>query len=395
MAFDTRLLQVDPAHVRFSARGHDHAFDDPSLEIAEPTSSHIVQAVDLLHREEVVAFPTETVYGLGANAQSSAAVARIYAAKNRPSDNPLILHVASLAFLRKLLGPGQVIPSIYAELIQKFWPGPLTILLPLNRATTGISELCTQSQDTFAVRMPESPIALALLHTAQMALAAPSANASTRPSPTQARHVMHDLHGKIPLILDGGACQVGVESTVVDGLSSPPTILRPGGVSIEQIRATLGWEHVQVYRPNVASSAEVPRTPGMKYRHYSPSAKVVLFETTSTELPSKQLTRDDRILGDNVPADLAIAVISTRTWHDGNDGYSRALSSLKDSLPITRLTLRPLGTKGPEIARGIFAALRELDEAGVHVIFVEGVAESDEGLAIMNRLRKAASLVLD
>ena len=306
----------------------------------------------------------------------------------------MILHVASLTFLRKLLGSKTEIPSIYEPLIHQFWPGPLTILLPLDHATTGVSELCTRSQATFAVRMPESPLALALLHMSQLALAAPSANASTRPSPTLAQHVMHDLRGKIPLILDGGACRVGLESTVVDGLHDPPLILRPGGITIEQIRSNPGWEDVQVYRPNVASATEVPRTPGMKYRHYSPTAKVVLIETSSKELPSKQLLRDNGIVDEADLDRVSVAVVSTRTWATRALPITAAESSSFNSAEVRQVLTRSLGQRGSEIARAIFATLRELDEAGVDVVFVEGVEEANEGLAIMNRLRKAASLTL-
>ncbi|BFZ57942.1 hypothetical protein PYCC9005_004998 [Savitreella phatthalungensis] len=371
-----RVLAVSSRHVAFRATSSaGHPFESPSLELQEPTRGAVEAAAAHLRTGEIVAFPTETVYGLGADARSSTAVAKIYAAKNRPSDNPLILHVASLTYLRQLCPE---LPDVYRVLIDRFWPGPLTILLPLDRVRSGISDLCTKSQSTFAVRMPEHPLALALLHTADMALAAPSANASTRPSPTTAAHVVHDLEGRIDMVLDGGACTVGVESTVVDGLHDPPLVLRPGGVTVEALRACGGpWADVQVYRPDVATAAEVPRTPGMKYKHYSPShTKVVLVEHNAEHLPSKQLARSLGLDGERM------AVARASGWHD-----------LRDMENGGDFTVRELGKTSKEVASNIFSVLRELDGI-VDIVFVEGVSEAGEGLAVMNRLRKAATVVL-
>lgn len=256
-----------------------------------------------------VAFPTETVYGLGADATRSAAVRGIYKAKGRPSDNPLIVHVADLDMLRCLLSPpssprsnqedSDPIPKIYRPVIRRFWPGPLTILLPNPSSTTSstapsenvedktimrLAPEVTATLPTFGARMPASSLARSLIKLTGRPLAAPSANASTKPSPTTARHVLDDLSGKIELILDGGPCQVGVESTVVDGLCSPPVILRPGGVSIEQLRTVPGWEGVEkAYKDHaeLGATKNVPRAPGMKYKHYSPVARVVLYENPS------------------------------------------------------------------------------------------------------------------
>lgn len=342
----------------------------------EPTASAIREAAELLRKKEAIAFPTETVYGLGANALDNEAVSKIYKAKNRPADNPLILHIASLNSLRRLLGPNLSIPSLYEPLIARFWPGPLTILLPLDKDASKISDLCTSGQSTFAVRMPQHPLALALLHAADLPLAAPSANTSTRPSPTTAEHVYHDLAGRIPLILDGGPSGVGLESTVVDALSFPPQVLRPGGISLEQIRATPGWADTVVHRPGVKNVKEIPRTPGMKYKHYSPSARVVLFESTAG-CPSRH-TLESQNIGNN-----KLAVCRTRAW-PVNIGQT-----LGDGVIDV-----DLGSDGAEIARRLFSMLRELDEQGVQVIFVEGISEHDEGLAVMNRLRKAATVII-
>ncbi|KAF2158026.1 translation factor [Myriangium duriaei CBS 260.36] len=348
----------------------------------------LLQAVTLLQHSSIpVAFPTETVYGLGADATRSSAVRGIFAAKQRPSDNPLIVHIASLHQLRSLLlgsasslpyplpaSTLDPIPQIYIPLIRRFWPGPLTILLPVP-ASSPLAPETTAGLSTFGARMPRNILALALIHLADRPIAAPSANASTKPSPTAAEHVLHDLRGRIELILDGGPCDVGVESTVVDGLCDPPVILRPGGVSLAEIRTVPGWEKCGIaYEDRALPGAkEGPRAPGMKYRHYSPKAKVVLFEA-GTELSEEHILRAA-----------------------GNEGRVGVLVlPSEDGNSITSLdTYIGPGTK--DVARGLFSALRDLDRRDVDIIFVEGVEEGqdereegDIAAAVMNRLRKAA-----
>ncbi|KAG5977155.1 hypothetical protein E4U55_007014 [Claviceps digitariae] len=259
---------------------------------AEDAVAALRSAADYLRtRDTPVAFPTETVYGLGADATRSESVRGIYSAKGRPSDNPLIVHVCDLHMLRALLRGAQhggdengggdndvVIPALYKPLLDKFWPGPLTILLPKPDPSPLAPEV-TAGLGTFGVRMPSSPLALTLIQLARVPLAAPSANASTKPSPTTAQHVKDDLDGRIEWILDGGPCAVGVESTVVDGLCHPPAILRPGGISMDDIRTCPGWEAVvKAYRDQSEEGKAAPRAPGMKYKHYSPRARVVLYE---------------------------------------------------------------------------------------------------------------------
>ncbi|CCG82526.1 SUA5/yciO/yrdC family protein [Taphrina deformans PYCC 5710] len=374
---ETRILGVTSSEIRFSPRSTDgHPYDDPVLEMDEPTKSTILEAASKIQDDQVISFPTETVYGLGANALSSEAVSKIYAAKNRPPDNPLILHISSLKSLRALLPSGESIPSIYDSLIAAFWPGPLTIILPLDQKSSGISPLCTSGQSTFAVRMPSHPLALALLHASGVPLAAPSANTSTRPSPTTAQHVHHDLKGLIPIILDGGPCSVGLESTVVDGTVRPPQVLRPGGLSIEQIRAVPGWSSTILYRPTATSVNEVPRTPGMKYRHYSPTARIVLFESTAAFPTAESLAQ----LGVHLEA---LAICRTRRWPIG---------MYKCFGP--NVIERALGHSGQLISRNLFAVLRDLDDRAIKAVLVEGIAEGNEGLAVMNRLRKAATVVI-
>lgn len=369
-SMNTSIVRLKTASIQFdkSPRARQPSISDSETLEALKHASHVLQTT-----HEPVAFPTETVYGLGASALSTESVKSIYAAKNRPADNPLIVHVSSLDQLKRKVLKGREIPDIYTPLIEKFWPGPLTILLPLD-SDSDVSPACTVGQPTVAVRMPDHPVARSLIALSDLPLAAPSANASTRPSPTTADHVYHDLQGRIPLILDGGACHVGVESTVVDGLSDPPMLLRPGGVSLEQIREHGGekWKNVLVGRAN-AKTDEAVRTPGMKYKHYSPTGKVVLFgpvSDKSVEQAVKEYVTSGELEGKKI-------------------GLLTSLTLSNDTLPDVH-TLS-MGTTPALVSRNLFAGLRDMDIAEVEVILVEGIREEDEGLAVMNRLRKAAS----
>ncbi|KAJ5087861.1 Threonylcarbamoyl-AMP synthase [Penicillium angulare] len=390
-----------------------------------PESKAIEEAANLLRTNDIpVAFPTETVYGLGADATRSAAVQGIYRAKQRPSDNPLIIHVDSLDMLDRLLNPAQTSPSatktprislpqIYVPLVERFWPGPLTIILP-NPSGSELAPEVTSHLTTFGARMPSSPLARLLIHATDRPLAAPSANASTKPSPTTAQHVYHDLQGRIDLILDGGSSGVGVESTVVDGLCDPPAILRPGGLGITELRTVPGWEHVTVaYKDGTLDIKEIPRAPGMKYRHYSPKARVVLFEAGSSLQGVTRHVKKD--LQDSAIGAHNIGIVRTRNWKQGlglapDDEVANTVKPV--TAPIDDLVSFPvpvqgtgnqnsrtklaydyhLGSDTNSIAHGLFAVLRALDEVGVDVIYVEGISDRDGDLAaaVMNRLRKAA-----
>jgi L-threonylcarbamoyladenylate synthase len=454
----TTVLPVDATKLgTLTAKNvRDDYLDDLEIEL-DPHSvdaQHLRRAAEQLKTSDIpVAFPTETVYGLGADATRSSATKGIYKAKQRPADNPLIVHFASLEQLRALLRPKNdetttngtstittkdPIPSIYHLLITKFWPGPLTIILP-NPAHSPLAPEVTAGLSTFGARMPRHPLALALIRTSGVPIAAPSANASTKPSPTAAEHVAYDLDGRIETILDGGPCDVGVESTVVDGLSSPPLILRPGGISLESLRECKGWEGTQIGYKDTSEKGTKPKAPGMKYRHYSPKATVVLFESGKkapvwsdmaqylTKTGSKKLgvIRTKRWAVDVKGADGPVVQSTaeeTRPASQTNGNESKASSS-SSSIPggfagmlqtihkqhVQRsvethsvansemdfaLLDVGLGSDTADIARGVFAALRDLDRQDVDAIFVEGISdeEGDVAAAVMNRLRKAAEV---
>ena len=415
---------------------------DIELDTDNAHAANLLLAADQLRHSDVpVAFPTETVYGLGADATRSAAVEGIYKAKQRPADNPLIVHFASLKQLRDLLRPNtdeningtcpsdagdDPIPRIYHALISRFWPGPLTIILP-NPAHSPLAPEVTAGLSTFGARMPRHILALALIQNAGVPVAAPSANASTKPSPTAAEHVAHDLDGRIETIIDGGPCDVGVESTVVDGLSEPPLVLRPGGVSIEELRSCPGWEDSQIGYKNSSEAGSKPKAPGMKYRHYSPRATVILYEAGQTPptfgtfetyatasrrigvITSKYWNVD----GINGSVEMRSSVLTTQPngvhSSDSGRGFEGMLAALHDQ-PSPREAIRShasgsrvsplrlleigLGPNTAGVARGIFAALRELDLENVDAIFVEGIdeREGETAAAVMNRLRKAAEV---
>ncbi|KAM3461669.1 hypothetical protein NHJ6243_004751 [Beauveria neobassiana] len=381
--------------------------------------------VHLRDRNTPVAFPTETVYGLGADATRSAAVKGIYAAKGRPSDNPLIVHVCDLQMLRRLTGTDAAahgLPERYEALIDRFWPGPLTILLP-NAQPSRLAPEVTAGLATFGVRMPSSPLALSLIKLAGVPLAAPSANASTKPSPTAAHHVRHDLDGRIELILDGGPSQVGVESTVVDGLCDPPIVLRPGGISMEELRSCPGWEYVvKAYKDHSEEGKAAPRAPGMKYKHYSPKAHVVLYEASydaaqngiaPADIKAASASQHGHPQDDGARPARRIGVIRTERWEAA---AGLQVKNWREASPVATEIDKPsyevytgdlagpggqvigelfdvnLGKDAKRIAQGLFAALRELDSRGADTIFVDGIdGELDIAAAVMNRLRKAAS----
>ncbi|PVU90863.1 hypothetical protein BB561_004686 [Smittium simulii] len=460
----------------------------------------LAKSVYWLLKEETVVIPTETVYGLAANALSENAVSKIYKAKSRPSDNPLIVHVSSLEMLLDLYKTSEnedldstetslnldIIPKIYHQLVYQFWPGPLTIVLPRPKCIPDIVLGYNTKSNTVAFRLPDHEIARAIIELSGLPLAAPSANSSGLPSPTLAKHVLSDLDGLVPLIIDAGPCQVGLESTVIDAISETlpnikldiekfkeqvdcyntvmdsddnlmvkvPCILRPGKITIEKIYGMINkspqsseqdlqiktnmWEFTRIYGKSFKNrDVEIaPTTPGMKYRHYSPHAKVALFvppkqdsscqnraESAGIEATKSQMLNTLNNLAifsnDNDLGDIKkVGIIYIKHQYDWlksiNNEFNVKILKYEqnnDSLAIEdhyidkeiNLGLPNNGKDGRneliacsvenilDLGCSIFGLLRTMDELKVELIMVEGVLEDNEGLAIMNRLDKAAS----
>eukprot|EP00727_Mastigamoeba_balamuthi_P003269 m51a1_g1294 hypothetical protein (362) ;mRNA; r:183103-184454 len=354
---ETKVIKVDP-----------NSFADEEL----------AEAVALLRAGEVVAFPTETVYGLGANALDAAAVARVFAAKGRPADNPLIVHVSQSSMLPPLASR---VSDAARRLSDRFWPGPLTLVMP---RTPAVPNVVTAGLDTVAVRMPSHPIARRLIELSGVPIAAPSANASGRPSPTRAHHVYEDLKGRIPLIIDGGACEFGVESTVVDPERS--LVLRPGGVTLEQLKTVVPDMHLfsSLAVGTAAAMLAHPPTPGLKYRHYSPRAAVVLVLRAAN--PELSVAAVEAAIREAKGRKLRVGFVRThKDWE-----YSSEV--------LADVTVRDLGDEASSLAdieHNLFAALRDLDGDRVDEIVVEGIRDQHQGLAVMNRLHKAAVRTID
>ncbi|NEW08917.1 threonylcarbamoyl-AMP synthase [Paenibacillus sp. SYP-B3998] len=330
----------------------------------------IAEAAKLLQNEETVAFPTETVYGLGADATSSAAVGRIFLAKGRPSDNPLIVHIASREQLAGLVAP-QSLTSEHYQLMEAFWPGSLTIVLPV--ALGSISPLVTAGLSTVGIRIPDHPIALRLLREAGCPVAAPSANSSGRPSPTLASHVMEDLDGRIGGLVDGGATGVGVESTVIQIVESELHILRPGGVTLEQLQSVLPSTYIHESQQQSLLEKEAPRAPGMKYTHYAPQGHLHIVQGEDEEKVIAWIQRD-------------IDAAKLRGMSTGILTFEEHSSKYQADCVIACGSLSQPET----IAQELYASLRRFDEEGIRYIIAEACPEKGIGLAIMNRLLKAA-----
>jgi len=315
-------------------------------------ASELKVAAKILQAGGTVVFPTETVYGLGANALDAEAVKKIFLAKGRPADNPLIAHIADKKMLPQLV---QKIPASAKKLIKKFWPGPLTIILNKKKI---VPDIVTAGGKTLAVRMPAHPLAHKLIKLAGVPVAAPSANLSGKPSPTTAKDVIQDMKGRVDIIIDGGSCQVGLESTVIDLTSKVPTLLRPGAITLEQLRKVLG--KVNLANPH----AKKPKSPGMKYRHYSPNTPLILV-TKNFEDNIKRLI-DER---------KKMALIASEEV--GKKFLDKKIEVI-------------LYADLPTLAQRIFHILRELDGQHFDYVIIHAVPEAGIGRAIMNRLRKAA-----
>ena len=322
------------------------------------------EAGELLKAGALVAFPTETVYGLGANALDEKAAAKIYAAKGRPSDNPLIVHIADMEKLENIT---EEIPEAAVKLAEKFWPGPLTMVM---KKSAVVPLGTTGGLSTVAVRMPSHPIALEMIRHGGGYIAAPSANTSGRPSPTLASHVADDMDGIIPMILDGGPVGIGIESTIVDLTEEIPTILRPGFITKEMLEEVVG--EVQIDKGLEADAKTPPKAPGMKYRHYAPKAELVIVEGAREAVIEKinALVKEKEAQG------MIAGIIGTEE------------TILRYPVGI----VKSIGTRNDElsISSHLYSILREFDESDAQVIYSESFEEGAMGSAIMNRLLKAA-----
>ncbi|MBR2977051.1 MAG: threonylcarbamoyl-AMP synthase [Oscillospiraceae bacterium] len=326
----------------------------------EASEENLNKAAAILREGGLVGIPTETVYGLGANALDENAVAHIFEAKGRPQDNPLIIHMPDAGWLDRYCGD---VPETARRLAERFWPGPLTMILPRDpivplRTTGGL--------ETVGVRCPRHPVTLELIRRAGVPIAAPSGNTSGRPSPTTAGHMLEDMQGKIDAIFDGGACSVGVESTIIDLTVTPPRLLRPGGLPLEALREVLGEVAVDRAVTDALKEGEKPRAPGMKYRHYAPKAPVTV------------------VAGD---PEATAEYIAERV---GEKTGVICFTEYRDRFPACTVEALGPAADREEHARRIFDALRAFDATDVSEIFAQCPDTEGLGLAVTNRLKKAA-----
>ena len=329
-----------------------------------PDANILARGAAIIKNGGLVAFPTETVYGLGADGLSAEAVTGIFRAKGRPADNPLILHIATPDEAARLVS---TVPANARVLMERYWPGPLTLVL--HRSPL-VPDAVTGGAGTVAIRLPAATVARELIKAAGLPIAAPSANLSGRPSPTTAAAVMADLAGRIDAVIDGGPCVIGVESTVVDCTTPVPTLLRPGGITLEMLRDTLGEVDLD---PALAEASAVPRSPGMKYTHYAPAAPLTLIEGYP-----------------EAAARHTAAIVSAAAVSGQKVGAIVSAETASLLPPDVAVAVYGRRSASAEAAANIYNALRFFDHANVDVIYAEGLAEDGLGLAVMNRLRKAA-----
>lgn len=333
-------------------------------EIVRPDAAQLERAAALLKGGDVVGIPTETVYGLAANAFDRAAIRKIFLAKGRPQDNPLIVHIEVFERLRELVSE---LPDTAVRLAERFWPGPLTMILPKSDR---VPPETTGGLDTVAVRMPSHPTAQKLIAACGFPLAAPSANLSGSPSPTTAAHVYQDMNGRIPLILDGGACEVGLESTVIAVYPDKVRLLRPGGITVEMLRTAVPTVEIDdgvLHR--IANDVRVA-SPGMKYKHYAPKARVVILEGTLLRF-----------------ADYA------QQHKEGDGVYALLFEGEEHTVSVPSLCYGRADDPASQ-AKGLFACLRELDRLGAKTVYARCPEKTGVGLAVYNRLIRAAGFEL-
>ncbi len=342
---NTQILKINPEH---------------------PEQDKIKYAAQVLTKGGTVAFPTETVYGLGANALNEVAIKKIFDAKGRPSDNPLIVHVSDVLEARQLV---KEIPQSAEKLMSAFWPGPLTIVMQKSDV---VPYAITAGLNTVAIRVPSHPIAQQLIHQAGVPVAAPSANISGKPSPTIGQHVIDDLYGRVDVIIDGDYAEVGLESTVIDLTTERPILLRPGGITYAQLVDVLGVVEIDKGVVEQIEDNTVPRSPGMKYTHYSPKADVVVVEGEEAYVIQKinELSRE------KIKNGLTVGVL--------------AMDHTAEYYKVEQVLTLGDENKPETVATNLFRQLRQFDELGVDIIFAQSIKEDGIGLAIRNRLYKAA-----
>ena len=327
------------------------------------------QAAAILRNGGLVAFPTETVYGLGADALTEEAALKIYAAKGRPSDNPLIVHIAKEADLYELAEVNEKA----LKLAKHFWPGPLTMILKKKDI---VPKSITGGLDTVAIRMPSHPVARKLISESGVYVAAPSANTSGKPSPTRAKHVIHDMQGRIDMIIADDTIDIGVESTIVDISGEVPMILRPGYITKNQLADVLGEVTIDPAIMEGVAEGVVPKAPGMKYRHYAPEASMVIVESGLYKNQENVIAYINEITKRQQAAGKRVGVMASR----------------ETSHQYVADVVIPVGSRDDEAsaAKDLYGALRQFDEESVDYIYAESISTKDVGLAVMNRLIKAA-----
>ena len=325
----------------------------------------IKKAAEIIKRGGLVAFPTETVYGLGANGLDENAVPKIYEAKGRPSDNPLILHISKLDEIEDIV---KEIPKSALILAEEFWPGPLTMVF---KKSERIPYRTTGGLESVAIRMPSNKIARELIKAAGVPIAAPSANSSGRPSPTKAAHVIYDLDGKIDMVIDGGEVDIGIESTIVDVTGEVPVILRPGFITEKMLSEAIGRVEIDEVVKSLSPDKDLkPKAPGMKYRHYAPRGKMTIYKGSHSKVVERINEEISKLEGKKTGV---LATDETKSYYRADIIIS--LGSRED---------------GESIAHNLFDALRKFDDDDVEFIYSEGFDENKLGFAIMNRLHKSA-----
>ena len=325
----------------------------------------IEEAAEVVRAGGTVAFPTETVYGLGANALNEESVKKIFIAKGRPQDNPLIVHVSS----NDISSLVKEVPPIAQELINKFWPGPLTIILEKKDI---IPNVTSANLNTIGIRMPNSEIALKLIELSERPIAAPSANISGRPSPTEVERCVEDLNGRVDYIIGGESSDIGVESTIIDCTVNPPMVLRPGGITLEMLREIDSNIDIDKALKSKPTADLKPKAPGMKYRHYAPKAKLKIIKGNK----EKTIEKINEIVQNYIENQKKVVILSTEELHD--------------KFPLGKVITLGSEKNLNEVARNLFESLRKCDDLKVDFILCQAFEEDGVGLAIMNRLNKAA-----